>query len=189
MRTSPNYLQDAKNLLTKDGFATSDVWYHGTSSALISSIETHGLKRSGDSAMKQAAKGTMATIGNSYTESIEPVFLTQSKELAYFWAEQTVRERSVRIEGEEKAVVFSVKLPKDLNANVQPDVGAATLLMVAEGKLYMEYLAKIYEDYKAGALDIDLMKASRIEYLNMLGMAYINEDIDVKYVSVVSSRN
>ncbi|HIF17487.1 MAG TPA: hypothetical protein EYG50_00555 [Cycloclasticus sp.] len=186
MSNIPNYLQDAKNLLTKDGFATSDVWYHGTSSALVSSIETHGLKRSGDTAMKQAAKGTMATIGNSYTESIEPVFLTQSKQLAYFWAEQTVRERGVRIEGEETPVVFAVKLPKELNVNVQPDVGAATLLMVTEGELYMDYLAKIYQEGSAGVLDIDLMKANRIEYLNKLGMAYIDTDIDAEFVSLVS---
>ncbi len=33
----------------------------------------------------------MATIGNNYTESVEPVFLTQSKELAYYWAQQTIQ--------------------------------------------------------------------------------------------------
>ena len=91
MSDIPSYLQDAKDLLTKDGFATSDVWYHGTSSALIGSINGSGLRRSGDKVMNQAAKNTMATIGNSYTEQREPVFLTQSKELAHYWAQQTVR--------------------------------------------------------------------------------------------------
>ena len=87
MADTPAFLKDAKDLLAKQGFATSDTWYHGTSSALVDSIKEQGLKRSGDKALKDAAKKTMATIGNSYTESIEPVFLTQSKELAFYWAE------------------------------------------------------------------------------------------------------
>ncbi len=187
MSETPSYLQDATDLLTKEGFATSDVWYHGTSSALVNSIESYGLKRSGDKAMNQAAKSTMATVGNTYTESTEPVFLTQSKELAYYWAEQTVKERSVRFEGEEKSVIFAVKLPEELNTKVKPDVGAATLLMVKEGEAYMAYAAKIYQNCDRAVLDIDLMTAGRLEYLNKLGMAYINQDIDPEYVSLVSS--
>ncbi|MDF1688786.1 MAG: hypothetical protein V2J13_05745 [Cycloclasticus sp.] len=186
MSDTPNYLQDAAALLTKDGFATGNVWYHGTSSALANSIKSNGLKRSGDQELKQAAKSTMATIGNNYTESIEPVFLTQSKELAYYWAKQTVRERSVRFEGKESAVVFAIELPDEQNANVLPDVGAASLLMVKEGESYMAYVAKVYQDCDAGVLDIDLMNAHRLEYLNKLGMAYINNDIDAEFVSLVS---
>lgn len=186
MSDTPSYLQDATYLLTKDGFATGNIWYHGTSSSLVSSIQAQGLKRSGDIAMKKVAKSTMATIGNDYTESIEPVFLTQSKELAFYWAEQTVRERSVRFEGEQSAVVFAVKLPEEQNANVLPDVGAASLLMVKEGESYMAHVAEIYQDCGAGVLDIDLMKANRLEYLNKLGMAYINKDIDAEFVSLVS---
>ncbi|OUS23824.1 hypothetical protein A9Q99_26430 [Gammaproteobacteria bacterium 45_16_T64] len=186
MSDIPSFLQDATDLLTKDGFATGDVWYHGTSSSLVSSIVSNGLKRSGDKAMKQAAKSTMATIGNKYTESIEPVFLTQSKELAYYWAEQSVRERSVRFEGEESPAVFAVKLPEELNAKVRPDVGAASLLMVKEGEAYMAHVAKIYQDCSAGVPDIDLMKADRLEYLDKLGMAYIDKDIDAELVSLVT---
>ncbi|ORU90727.1 MAG: hypothetical protein A6F71_07175 [Cycloclasticus sp. symbiont of Poecilosclerida sp. M] len=186
MSDIPSYLQDGADLLTKDGFATGDIWYHGTSSSLADSIKSHGLKRSGDRAIKQAAKSTMATIGNCYTESTEPVFLTQSKELAYYWAQQTVRERSVRFEGEEGAVVFSVELPEEQSAKVRPDVGAASLLMLAEGEAYMAHVAKIYQDCSAGVLDIDLMNAHRLEYLNKLGMVYINEDIDAEFVSLVS---
>jgi hypothetical protein len=115
------------------------------------------------------------------------VFLTQSKELAYYWAEQTVRERSARFEGEESAVVFAVGLPEEQSADVLPDVGAASLLMVKEGESYMAYVAKIYQDCSAGVLDIDLMKAHRLEYLNKLGMAYINKDIEAEFVSLVSS--
>ena len=186
MRDIPNYLRDAATLLTKDGFVTGNIWYHGTSSALVKSIKSNGLKRSGDKEMKQAAKSTMATIGNNYTESTEPVFLTQSKELAYYWAEQTIRERGVRFDGEESAVVFAVEFPEEENTNVLPDVGAASLLMVKEGESYMAYVARIYQDCNAGVLDIDLMKAHRLEYLNKLGMAYINKDIGAEFISLVT---
>jgi hypothetical protein len=186
MSDTPTYLQDAKDLLSKDGFAVGDVWYHGTSSALAGSIQAKGLLRSGDKVMKQAAKSTMATIGNNYTESIEPVFLTQSKEIAFYWAEQTVRERSVRIEGEELPAVFAVALPEELLVKVRPDVGAASLLMVKEGEAYMAYLAELYQENDAGVLDINLMKADRLEYLNKLGMAYIDKDITPEFVTLCS---
>jgi len=186
MADTPAFLKDAKDLLTEHGFATGDTWYHGTSSALVDSIKAQGLKRSGDKALKDAAKKTMATIGNNYTESIEPVFLTQSKELAFYWAEQTARERSVRVEGNEKPVVFEVKLPEKLNAQVKPDVGAASLLLVKEGENFMAYLAGIYQANGFGAPEIDLMKADRLEYLNKLGMAYFNADIDVSCLDIVA---
>lgn len=187
MSDTPSYLQDAKNLLTKAGFATGEIWYHGTSSALVESIKVGGLKCSGDKAMKQAAKKTMATIGNNYTESIEPVFLTQSKELAYYWAQQKVRERSVRFEGQEEPVVFEVTLPEALLVKVRPDVGAASLLMTKDGENFMVYLAGLYQLCDAGVIDIDLMKANRMEFLNKLGMAYLDKDIDAKYIEVVMS--
>ena len=186
MTDTPTFLQDAKDLLTEQGLATSDTWYHGTSSALVDSIKVQGLKRSGDKALKDAAKKTMATIGNSYTESIEPVFLTQSKELAFYWAEQTVRERSVRVEGDEQPVVFAVKLPEALNAQVKPDVGAASLLLVKEGENFMAYLTGIYQTNDFGAPEIDLMKADRMEYLSKLGMAYFDADIDVACLEIIT---
>lgn len=185
MTDIPVNLQDANDLLSKDGFAVGDFWYHGTSSALIGSINGAGLRRSGDKVMNQAAKNTMATIGNNYTEQREPVFLTQSKELAFYWAEQTVRRRSVRVEGDESPVVFEVKLPEDQRALVKPDVGAAGLLMVKEGEHFMAYLAKLYQDNEVGVLDIDLMKADRQEYLSKLGMAYIDKDIAPGYVNLI----
>lgn len=185
MSNIPAYLKDAKDLLTESGFATGDIWYHGTSSALLDSIVENGLKRSGDKAMQQATKQTMATIGNNYTESIEPVFLTQSKELAHYWATQTVRNRSVRFEGDEKPVVLAIKLPGEHLSKVKPDVGAASLLLVKEGEQYMAHLAKIYEANGLDAPDIDLMKADRQDYLSKLGMAYINQNIDSRFVEVV----
>ena len=186
MADTPAFLKDAKDLLTVQGFATSDTWYHGTSSALADSIKEQGLKRSGDKALKDAAKKTMATIGNNYTESIEPVFLTQSKELAFYWAEQTVRDRSVRVEGDEQPVVFAVKLPKELNAKVKPDVGAASLLLVKEGENFMAYLAGIYQANGFDAPEIDLKRADRLEYLGKLGMAYFNADIAVSYLDIIT---
>jgi hypothetical protein len=186
MADTPVFLKDAKNLLTEQGFATNDIWYHGTSSALVDSIKEQGLKRSGDKALMDAAKKTMATIGNDYTETTEPVFLTQSKELAFYWAEQAVRNRSVRVEGDEQPVVLTVKLPEDLNAQVKPDVGAASLLLVKEGENFMAYLAGIYQEHGFGAPEIDLMKADRMEYLNKLGMAYFNADIDASCLNIVT---
>ncbi len=187
MTDTPDFLKDAKDLLTEQGFTTSSTSYHGTSSALVNAIIEQGLKRSGDKALKQAAKETMATIGNSYAESIEPVFLTQSKELAFYWAEQTVRNRSVRFQGSEQPVVLEVTLPEELNAKVKPDVGAASLLLVEEGEQFMAYLAAIYQANNFDAPEIDLMKANRLEYLHKLGMAYYDADISASYLQVVTS--
>ena len=183
--TTPTFLQDSKYLLTKQGFAASNTWYHGTSSALIGSIKEHGLKRSGDQVLKAAAKKTMATIGNHYTESVEPVFLTQSKELAYYWAQQAIRNRSVRIEGTELPAIITVNLPEALNNKVKPDVGAASLLLVKEGEKFMAFLAGIYLKNNFETPSIDLMKADRLEYLNKLGMAYYDADIDASLLGIV----
>ena len=183
--TTPTALQDAKDLLTAQGFATGNTWYHGTSSALVESILQHGLKRSGDQALNEAAKQTMKTIGNDYTETVEPVFLTQSKELAYYWAEQTVRNRSVRIEGDEQPTVIAVNLTEQLNSKVNPDVGAASLLLVKEGEQFMAHLAGLYISNGFAAPDIDLMKADRMDYLNKLGLAYYDADIDAAMLEVL----
>ncbi len=187
MANTPTFLKDAKDLLTPQGFSTSNTWYHGTSSALVDSIKKQGLKRSGDKALKAAAKKTMTTIGNNYTESVEPVFLTQSKELAFYWAEQTVRNRNVRIEieGDEQPTVIAVKLPESLNKQVKPDVGAASILLLKEGENFMAYLAGIYQENNCGIPEIDLMKADRLEYLNTLGMAYFDADIDASYLELI----
>jgi hypothetical protein len=186
MANTPPFLKDAKDLLTQHGFTASGTWYHGTSSALVDSIKAQGLKRSGDRALMAAAKNTMATIGNDYVESIEPVFLTQSKELAFYWAEQTVRDRSVRIEGDEQPMVFAVKLPTELNEQVKPDVGAASLLLLKEGEKFMAYLAGIYQANGLNTPDIDLMKADRLEYLSTMGMAYFDADINASCLELIT---
>jgi len=184
--STPAEFQDSKQLLSEDGFAAGDTWYHGTSSGLIASIQHEGLKRSGDKAMKQAAKQTMATIGNSFTESFEPVFLTQSKELAYYWAEQAVRNRKVRFEADETPAIVAVTLPEELNTKVKPDVGAASLLMVKEGEVYLAYVTGLFDKAGLTAPSIDLKQADRMEYLTKLGMAYYDKDIPAEYVQVVT---
>lgn len=186
MTDIPAFLNDTQDALSDKGFATGKTWYHGTSSALVEAIQAEGLKRSGDRALKEAAKKTMATIGNEYTETTEPVFLTQSKALAYYWAQQTVRNRSVRIEGEELPVVFAVNLPESLNASVRPDVGAASLLMVKEGEQFMAHLTGLYQAAGLDAPSIDLKKADRMDYLNLLGMAYIDQDLPAEYLELLS---
>lgn len=183
---TPEFLKDAKDLLSDAGFATSNIWYHGTSSELIESIKQHGLKRSGDKAIKEAAKKTMATLQHEFEASVEPVFLTQSKELAYYWAEQKVRERKVRLGGEDQPVVLEVTLPEEQNAKVKPDVGAASLLLLQEGEKFMAHLAGIYEEANAGVPEIDLMKANRMEYLATLAMAYVDDDIAADWIAVLS---
>ncbi|CAM3529708.1 hypothetical protein [Parendozoicomonas haliclonae] len=183
---APSSLQDAKDLLTDQGFATSTIWYHGTSSALLPSILKQGLKRSGDKAMNQMAKQTMATIGNTFTETVEPVFLTQSKEIAFYWAQQTVRNRSVRFEGDEQPIVLAVSLPDDEAAKVRPDVGAASLLMVKDGESYLAFIAGLYDQAGATVPEVNVMKADRMDYLNKLGMAYYDNDIPAQYLTAIS---
>ena len=186
MNETTNFLKDAKSLISETGFNTSNIWYHGTSSALVESIQKNGLKRSGDKAIQAAAQKTMATIGNTYSQTVEPVFLTQSAELAFYWAQQTVRNRSVRIDGEEKPAVVTVTLPDDINKKVKPDVGAAGLLMIQEGEDYLMKVMSIYSENGITPPEINLMKADRLDYLHKLGMAYLDVDIDSKYVSLLT---
>ncbi|MGR5095955.1 hypothetical protein ACPV5O_18595 [Vibrio maritimus] len=182
---TPPHLQDAKALLSDKGFATSNTWYHGTSSALVASIQAQGLKRSGDKALNEVAKSTMATIGNQYTEIVEPVFLTQSKELAYYWAQQTVRERSMRFEGVEEPIVLQVNLNEKQQTSVKPDVGAMSLLMMRDGEAYMAHIAKLYQDNNLAVPEIDLRNADRMAFLDTLGMAYIDQDVSCASIEVL----
>ncbi|SFC04869.1 hypothetical protein SAMN05660443_1315 [Marinospirillum celere] len=186
MTATPAFLKDTQEVLSAQGFATGNIWYHGTSSALVGSIQEQGLKGSGDQAILEATKKTMATIGNSYTETQEPVFLTPSKELAYYWAQQTVRNRQMRIQGEEAAVVLEVNLPDELNQQVKPDVGAASLLLLKEGENYLAYLASLYQANGLELPQINLMKAERTDYLKLLGMAYSDQDIPAEYIRLLA---
>jgi hypothetical protein len=59
--------------------------------------------------------------------------------------------------------------------------------MVQEGEQYMATLAALYQSTHAGLLDIDLMKADRMEYLSKLGMAYYDADIAADFVEIVEA--
>ncbi|GAL22674.1 hypothetical protein JCM19235_4632 [Vibrio maritimus] len=127
----------------------------------------------------------MATIGNQYTEIVEPVFLTQSKELAYYWAQQTVRERSMRFEGVEEPIVLQVNLNEKQQTSVKPDVGAMSLLMMRDGEAYMAHIAKLYQDNNLAIPEIDLRNADRMAFLDTLGMAYIDQDVSRASIEVL----
>ena len=185
MSETPSHLKDASQVLGQQRFSVGNVWYHGTSSALLDSILANGLRRSGDRALQDAAKQTMATIGNAFEETTEPVYLTPSRELAYFWAQQTVRTRAVRVGGDNAPAVLAVTLSDALNTQVKPDVGAATLLMHDTGEAYMAHVASIYQACGLPAPDIDLRSADRMAYLTVLGMAYIDTDIDPEHLEAL----
>jgi hypothetical protein len=184
---TPKHLQDAATLLTDTGFKTSNIWYHGTTSGLTKPILEQGLKRSGDSEINQVTKKAMATIGNSYTERKEPIYLTQSKELAYYWATQKVRARKVHTGNDETPEIIQVTLDDATNGDVKPDVGAVVMLM--DLSPYMGYLEELY---KAEGVTFDLdeiqanaMELNREDYLNKFGLAYFAKNINAKFLSLV----
>ena len=49
--------------------------------------------------------------------------------------------------------------------------------MMSVGEQFMAHLAKVYQENDIAGPDIDLRTADRMDYLNKLGMAYIDEDI------------
>lgn len=183
----PASMKDSSELLSATGFATSNIWYHGTTSGLSAAIIEKGLIGSGDHEINQATKSAMATIGNKYTERKEPVFLTQSKELAYYWATQKVRARRIHTGNDETAQVVQVTLNEALNANVKPDVGAAVMLL--DLNPYMGYLEEVYKA-NGLALDLDALQENvvtmdRNDYLNRLGLAYYQKDIAPENLTIV----
>lgn len=187
MSDIPEIFKDAEQRLNENGFIQNNIWYHGTSSALLKSIKEQGIKRSGDQEFKQATKKTMATIGNHYTETVEPVFLCPSKELAYYWAEQKVKERGQRFSDSEKPVVLEIALPEELQVSVRPDVGGASLLLLEEGERYLVFIAKLAERVGVQLPAFDIKKADRMMYLNLLGLAYLDEDISATYIKEIQS--
>lgn len=181
----PDYLQDAKDILSKDGFNLSNCWYHGTTSGLAEAILELGLKGSGDAELNKMTKKAMATIGNSYTETKEPVYLTQSKELAYYWANQKVEARKKRFGTDESSVVLLISLPDDLNALVKTDVGAATMLLEDKNP-YIDYLREMYNAKNITLPELNPSKIDRAVYLNILGLAYYKDDISSEYIQIIA---
>ena len=181
---TPAFLKDASELLSDNGFATSDVWYHGTASGLLASIKEKGLKRSGDAEFNQSVKQTMATIGNTYTETIQPVFLTQSKELAYYWANLKTTYRSQRLGQPETPVVLAVNLSDELKDKAKADAGGAALVMSHDA--YIEYVETVHLDNKIELGKLDPMSMDGKFCLEKLGLAYIDKDIPADCVALVS---
>lgn len=181
---TPSYLQDASQLLSEDGFKTGNCWYHGTTSGLVQAIQEQGLKGSGDAEFNKATKKTMETIGAKFAEQKEPVFLTQSKELAYYWAHQKTQTRNQRFSTNETAVVLAVTLPESLSNSVKPDVGAATMLM-DDNNAYLEYLRELYASHQLTLPELNPGNIDRMMYLNLLGLAYCSDDIASDYIKLV----
>jgi hypothetical protein len=181
---TPAYLQDAKQLLTDEGFTTSNVWYHGTSSGLITSITNQGLVGGGDAALMKRMQSTLKTIQAPAFTAEDPVFLTQSKELAYYWAEQKAKSRNLYFSNGETAVVFAVTLSDDDNAKVKTDAGGAALLM-EPGNAYLTHLKEVYKACGKELEEINPLKADRMDYLNKLGLAYCAEPISKKAVTLL----
>jgi hypothetical protein len=182
----PEFLLDVSRTLTSQGFISGTTWYHGTSSGLWPSIQQQGLKRSGDQALIDAAKKTLSTIGDQYVPTTEPVFLSPSKALAYFWATEKVRERQVRLQLFEEPIVLQITLSDELSNQVEPDVGAMGLLLLAEGEKYLAFVEKLFQDQGLEPLLIDLQNAKRMEYLEKLGMAYIDQAIPTSAITLLN---
>lgn len=182
---APSYLKDAASLITKDGFPVSNVWYHGTTSSLVKAIKHKGLHGGGDAAWIKRTQGTLKTIGNRTFETKDPVFLTQSKELAYFWAQQRTHSRNLYFQKDETPVVLKVTLNDEDNAKVNPDAGGAALIM-EPNNAYVTYLKAIFEANGQDLDDFDPTKADRMIYRDRLGLAYTNDYVPGKFIEVVA---
>jgi hypothetical protein len=182
---APSYLKDAASLITGDGFPVSNVWYHGTTSSLVKAIKNKGLHGGGDAAWIKRTQGTLQTIGNRTFESKDPVFLTQSKELAYFWAQQRTHSRNLYFQKDETPVVLKVTLSDEDNAKVNPDAGGAALIM-EPNNAYVTYLKAIFEENGQDLDDFDPTKADRMIYRDRLGLAYTNDYIPGKFIEVIA---
>lgn len=183
---TPIHFQDDAQLLTQAGFKTSNTWYHGTSSGLVASILNKGLLPSGDKESIQRTKKAMITIGDSFKENKDPIFLTQSKELAYFWATKCAQSRGQLFSTTEEPAVLSITLTDDLNSNVKTDVGAAALLM-GSAEEYLEVINQVYTAKGLATPEVDPVTADRMDYLNLLGMAYSKQSIAPQYIKTVEA--
>jgi hypothetical protein len=189
LKDVPDYLKDAASLMSEDGnIATSHVWYHGTASSLVKGIKNKGLHGGGDTAWTKRTQGTLQTIGNRTFERKDPVFLTQSKELAYFWAQQRTHLRNVYFQKNEIPAVIKITLNDDDNAKVNPDAGGAALIMEPNNE-YVTYVKAIFAANGQDLDDFDPTKADRMIYLNRLGLAYTNDFISGKFIERVAENS
>lgn len=194
MTTTPEKFQDFSQLVSKDGIKTDGTWYHGTSSGLISSIQKQGLQGDGDAASNKRTQQTMNSIATQsggvlpgqQSDLTEPVFLTQSKEVAYFWAEIKTHNRNRYFNNNETATVLAINLPEDLASTIKPDVGGAALLM-GPGDDYINFLKKKYDENGLDFNDLSPSPNDRMAYITFLAMAYSNEAISADYISALAA--
>lgn len=186
---TPAYLQDSADLLSETGFKTSNQWYHGTASGLVNSIMESGLIPSGDLESIEKTLSAMKNIGVDYQGAPEPLYLTQSKELAYYWAQKKAEKRTKLFGEEESPVVIEITLEDEFLAAIKPDVGATTLLMA--GDEYFNALEAIYtannQSSKIEELKANPTGADRMDYLNLLGLAYSNQGIVKDCLKILSA--
>lgn len=182
--TTPESLQDAKQLLSTTGFATSGTWYHGTASGLVESIQTNGLIGSGDAEGLEKHMETLSTIGHEATGHKDPLFVTQSKELAYFWANRTAHNRNLYFQKDEQPVVLELNLPDELQEKVTTDAGGAALVL-EPGNLYILWLENLYKNLGFELVKPNPFSCDRMDYQNFLGLSYLNDFVPAEYVKVL----
>ncbi len=180
----PEQYKDSVDSLKNGGFEIGSTWYHGTTSGLLPNIQSKGLVGSGDVDFNAATAKAMKTIGAEFTESKDPIFLTPSKEMAYFWAQEKTNVRNQRFGGDEKPVVLEVSLPETLQASVHPDVGAAAMFMTGEH----QYLTQLDAYYVARGVTLKDSSGSgwnRESYLTQFGLAYLDHTIPPESVKAI----
>lgn len=183
--TTPDFLLDAKELLSATGFATNGTWYHGTASGLVESIQKVGLVGTGDLEGMKKYLETMGTIGHEASKHRDPLFLTQSKELAYFWANRTAHNRNLYFQKGETPVVFELNMPEELESKVTTDAGGAALVL-EPGNLYILWLEDLYKKNGLELTKPDPFSCDRMDYQNLLGLAYLDAPVPAEYVKLLS---
>lgn len=182
--SSPALLQDATELLTSQGFKLTGKWYHGTASGLLESILETGLRGTGDISGLQKHMETLGTIGHQASNHHDPLFVTQSKELAYFWALQKADQRNLYFRQNETPVVLELSLPEDLNKKVTTDAGGAALVL-EPNNFYIVWLKDLYKQLDIPFPELNPFECDRMDYLNKLGLAYIDAEIPAQYLREV----
>lgn len=183
--TTPKFLQDAQQLLSTTGFATNGTWYHGTASGLVESIQAQGLFGSGDAEGLAKHMQTLSTIGHETSDHSDPLFVTQSKELAYFWANRKAYSRNLYFQKDEQPVVLELNLPAALESKVITDAGGAALVL-EPGNLYLLWLEDLYKNLGFEFTKPDPFNCDRMDYQNFLGLSYINETVPAEFVKLLN---